>query len=82
MIIIAEAIRERVLMKSLLSYINNHSLIKIISQEHSIEELDLLTILWTGVEDVFHLITKQKLEQQRRPSNAREIGLVTMLLVL
>ena len=63
MIIIVEAISERVLMKSLLSYINNHSFIKIISQENSIEEPDLLTILWTGVEDVFHLITKQKLEQ-------------------
>ena len=58
MIIIAEAISERVLMKSLLSYINNHSLIKIISQEHYIEEHDLVTILWTVVEDVFHLITK------------------------
>ena len=45
-------------MKSLLSYINNHSLIKIISQEYSIEEHDPVTILWTVVEDVFHLITK------------------------
>ena len=58
MIIIAETIHERVLMKSLLSYINNHPLIKIISQEHYIEEHDVVTILWIVVEDVFHLITK------------------------
>ena len=55
MIIIAEAIRDMVLTKSLMSYINNHSLIKIISQEHYIEEHDLVTILWTVVEDVFPL---------------------------
>ena len=40
MIIIVEVISERVLMKSLLNYINSHSLIKIISQEYSIEEHD------------------------------------------
>lgn len=62
MIITAEAIHERVLMKSLSSYINNHPLIKIISQEDYVEEHDLVTILWTVVEDVFHLITKQNLE--------------------
>ena len=58
LIIIAEAIRKRVLMKSLMSHINNHPLIKIISQELYIEEHDLLTILCTIFEDVFHLITK------------------------
>jgi len=52
LIIIAEAIHDRVLMKHLMSYINNHSLIKIISQEHYIEKNDLITILWIVVEDV------------------------------
>jgi len=82
LIIIAEAIREMVLIKSLLIYINNHSLIKIIYQEYSIEEHDPVTTLWTIVKDYFHLITKKKLEQQRRPSNAREISQITMLLIL
>ena len=58
MIIIAEAISEKVLMKSMLSDIKNHSLIKINSQEYSIEEHDPVTILWTVVKDAFHLISK------------------------
>ena len=52
MIIIVEAISERVLMKSLLSYINNHFLMKIMSQEHSIEAYDPVTILWTVVTEI------------------------------
>jgi len=52
LIIIAEAISERVLMKSFLSYINNHSLMKIMSREHSIEAYDPVTILWTVVKEI------------------------------
>ena len=52
MITIAEAISERVLMKSLLNYINNHSLMKVISQGYSIEEYDPVAILWTIVKEI------------------------------
>ena len=52
MFIIAEAISERVPMKSLLSYTNSHSLMKIMSQEHSIEAYDPVTILWTVVKEI------------------------------
>jgi len=52
LIIFAEAISEWVLMKFLLNYINSHSLMKIMSQEHSIEAYDPITILWTIVKEI------------------------------
>ena len=55
---------------------------KIIYQEYSIEEHDLVTNLWTVVKDAFHLISKQYLEQQRGSYNGKEIGKIAMVLIL
>ena len=61
MIIIAKAISERVPMKSLLSYINNHSLMKIISQEYSIEEHDSVIgqIIMVLILQILNVLTQE-----------------------
>ena len=61
MIAIAEAISEMVLIKSLLSYISNHSLMKIISQEYSIEEHDSVIgqIIMVLILQILNVLTQE-----------------------
>jgi len=61
LIAIAEAISEMVLIKSLLSYISNHSLMKIISQEYSIEEHDSVIgqIIMVLILQILNVLTQE-----------------------